>query len=93
MIRFVFSWNINADEEARYFEFIVRDFAPKLQRARLQLTEAWLTLYGEGPQIIMPGVAPSRDALDQLLRSAEWRELVQKLKQHVTDYRLHIIED
>ncbi len=93
MLRFVLSWNIIADEEAAYFEFIVRDFAPKLSQAGIRLTEAWLTVYGEGPQIIMPGVAPSREAFDRLLQSQEWQALTQKLTRLVTDYRLRVLEE
>ncbi|MFN3705873.1 MAG: hypothetical protein ACK4WM_07760 [Thermoflexales bacterium] len=93
MVRFVLSWNIIAEEESAYFEFIVRDFVPRLGQAGVRLNEAWLTLYGEGPQIIMSGVAPDRESFERLLQSREWQALTQKLKQLVTDYQLRILDD
>jgi len=92
MVRLVFSWNIKTDEEAEYFEFIVQEFAPKIMKMGIRLTEAWYTTYGEGPQIIMPGVAMDRDSLQTALDSDEWHELVEKLGGFVTDYRCRITD-
>ncbi len=92
MVRLVFSWNIKTDEEAAYFEFIVQEFAPKIMKMGVRLTEAWYTTYGEGPQIIMPGVAADRDTLRQALESDEWLELVEKLNGFVTDYQCRILD-
>lgn len=92
MVRLVFSWNIKTDEEAAYFEFIVQEFAPKIMKMGVRLTEAWYTTYGEGPQIIMPGVAAERDVLRQALESDEWLELVEKLNGFVTDYQCRFLD-
>lgn len=91
MVKLVFSWNIKTDEEAAYFEFIVQEFAPKIMKMGIRLTEAWYTTYGEGPQIIMPGVAADRESLQQALESDEWLELVEKLNTFVTDYQCRVM--
>ena len=92
MVRLVFSWNIRTDEEAAYFEFIVQEFAPKIMKMGVRLTEAWYTTYGEGPQIIMPGVAIDSDSLREALNSDEWLDLVEKLGNFVTDYQCKVLE-
>ncbi len=92
MVRLVFSWNVRPNEEQAYYEFILQEFAPKIAAMGIQITEAWLTVYGEGPQIIMPGIAPNRDALMAALESEEWKELEAHLKKFVTDYRLRILD-
>jgi hypothetical protein len=51
------SWDIKSGREQPYFEFVVREFAPGLMRLGLQPTEAWYTVYGEGPQILTGAVA------------------------------------
>lgn len=91
MVRLIFSWNIKSDEEPAYFEFIVQEFAPKLIKMGIRPTEAWYTVYGEGPQIIMPAVAADRESLQRVLESEEWLELVNKLKNFVTDYQCRIL--
>ena len=92
MVRLVFSWNIKTDEEAAYFEFIVQEFAPKIMKMGVRLTEAWYTTYGEGPQIIMPGVAADGESLQTALESTEWQELVEKLNGFVTDYKCRMLD-
>jgi hypothetical protein len=92
MVRLVFSWNIKTDEETAYFEFIVQEFAPKIMKMGIRLTEAWYTTYGEGPQIIMPGVAADVEALQTALNSDEWIELVEKLNNFVTDYQCRMLD-
>jgi hypothetical protein len=92
MVRLVFSWNIKTDEEAAYFEFIVQEFAPKIMKMGIRLTEAWYTTYGEGPQIIMPGIAADSESLQTALNSDEWLELVEKLGGFVTDYQCRVLD-
>lgn len=92
MVRLVFSWNIKSDAETAYFEFIVQEFAPKIIKMGIRPTEAWYTVYGEGPQIIMPAVAADRESLQQVLRSDEWLELVERLNNFVTDYQCRILD-
>jgi len=91
MVRLVFSWNIKSDAEPSYFEFIVQEFAPKMIKMGIRPTEVWYTVYGEGPQIIMPAIAADHESLQQVLSSEEWLELVDRLNTFVTDYQLRIL--
>jgi hypothetical protein len=91
MVKLVFSWNIKGEEEPAYFEFIVQEFAPKIARMGIRLTEAWYTMWGSGPQIIMPGLAEDRITLNTAIESSEWLELVEKLGTFVSDYKLRVL--
>ena len=91
MMKLLMSWDIKTGREQPYFEFIVREFAPKLMRLGLQPTEAWYTVYGAGPQIIMPGIATDRLSLDTAMQSEEWQSLTARLQNFVTDYRCRIL--
>jgi len=91
MVKLVMSWNIKSDEEPAYFEFVVQEFAPRILKLGVRPTEAWYTVYGQGPQIITVGEAVDRAALDQALSSPEWAELMEKLRGFVTDYKQRIV--
>ena len=91
MVKLIMSWNIKTDEEPSYFEFMVQEFAPRIMKLGLRPTEAWYTVYGEGPQIIMVGEAPDRETLNRALESDDWTELLEKLKAFVADYKQKII--
>ena len=87
MVKLVMSWNIKTQEEPAYFEFVVQEFAPRIMKLGIRPTEAWYTVYGEGPQIITVGEATDRETLDRALSSDDWSELMKKLDGFVTDYK------
>ena len=91
MVKLVMSWNIKSDEEPAYFEFVVQEFAPRIMKMGIRPTEAWYTVYGEGPQIITVGEANDRETLDGVLGSEDWTELMKKLDGFVTDYKQKVV--
>jgi hypothetical protein len=48
-------------------------------------------MWGSGPQIIMPGLAEDRSTLNNAIESSEWLELVEKLGNFVSDYKLRVL--
>jgi hypothetical protein len=91
MVKLIMSWNIKTDEEPAYFEFMVQEFAPRIMKLGMRPTEAWYTVYGEGPQIITVVEAPDRDTVVKAHASDEWSELLEKLNAFVTDYKQKIV--
>jgi hypothetical protein len=91
MVKLLMSWDIRPGQESEYFEFIVREFAPGIMRLGIQPTEAWYTVYGDGPQILTGGVAEDLQTMQQILAGDEWKELQDKLMGYVTDYRQKIV--
>ena len=57
----------------------------------LQPSEAWYTVYGEGPQILTGSVAADTQTIRNILGTGEWQELMDKLNEYVTDYHQKII--
>jgi hypothetical protein len=45
------TWDISPEREQEYFEFVIGEFVPGVQRIGLQPFEAWATIYGNHPQI------------------------------------------
>ena len=91
MIKLLMSWDIKPGMDAEYFEFIVREFAPGITHLGLQPTEAWFTIYGEGPQVVAGGIAESYQTMQGILNSGEWQALHDRLSEYVDDYRHKIV--
>jgi hypothetical protein len=70
----------------------VGEFGPGMAEAGLQLTDAWFTIYGEGPQVLAGGVADSLEGLREILTSEEWQQLEAKLLTMVDNYQRRIVE-
>ncbi len=91
MMKLLMSWDIKAGREQPYFEFIVREFAPKLMKLGLQPTEAWYTVYGDGPQILTGGVTSDASTMNQILESEDWQSLRGQLLNYVTNYSQKVV--
>ena len=91
MFKLLMSWDIKPGQEAAYFEFAVQELAPAMQKIDLHLGEAWYTVYGEGPQILIVGVASDLESMKQILQSDEWLSLHEKLLQFVDNYSHKIV--
>jgi len=85
------SWDMRTGKEQTYFEFAMQTFAPSMMKMGWQLTEAWYTLYGEGPQIMTAGVTDSVDEMRDILDSSEWTDLKDRLLEYVTNFRYKVI--
>lgn len=92
MIKLLATWNINPGKENEYFDFTVREFAPGVMKLGLRPSEAWYTVYGESPQILMGLVTDDMDAMAEALKSPEWETLHGKLMEFVSDYQQKIVK-
>lgn len=92
-MKLLMQWDIRAGRDSQYLEFIVRDFVPAVARMGLQIVDAWYTLHGDVPQILVAGVAPDEEALRKILVSQEWQELLKNLSEHVSNFQKKIVPD
>jgi hypothetical protein len=90
-VKLLLTWDIIPGREQEYFEFVVREFIPKLQQLGLQPNDAWFTMYGNQPQITAEVQATSLASMQQVLKSEEWVSLVNRLLDYVENYNSKIV--
>lgn len=90
-VKLLMSWDIRPGQEQTYFEFAMQTFAPALMKMGWQPTEAWYTLYGDGPQITTAGITDSVSKMREILDSEEWEDLKGQLLQYVTNFEYKVI--
>lgn len=91
-VKLILTWDILPEKDQEYFEFVVREFLPGVQRLGFDLSDAWATVYGSRPQILVGAVLPSISKARQVLRSAEWKTLNSQLKDYVHNYDQKVVE-
>lgn|SRR5512143_2031128 len=91
-VKLIMTWDIAPERDQEYFEFVVREFIPGVQRLGLELKDAWATVYGDRPQILVGAVMPSAAKARQVLRSPEWKNLYAQLQEYVINYSEKIVE-
>jgi hypothetical protein len=90
-VKIIMTWDIIPEHEQEYFEFVIRDFIPGVQRLGCELSDAWATVYGEQPQILVGAIVPSLNRARQMISSHEWNDLNLKLSEFVQNYEQKIV--
>lgn len=89
-VKVIMTWDIVQGREQEYFEFVVRSFMPGVQKLGMALSDAWVTIYGDHPQILVGAVVPGLDKAREIISSEEWQHLNRQLQDYVTNYNLKV---
>ena len=91
-IKLLMTWDILPGREQEYFEFVVREFIPGLQKLGLEPSDAWYTMYGDRPQIVVAAQMETLQGVEQLLASPDWRDLINRLMDYVENFSHKVVE-
>ncbi len=91
-VKLLMTWDILPGREQEYFEFVVRDFIPGVQRMGMEPSDAWFTMYGSQPQILAAMQMSSITSLQRVLDSSEWKDLTQRLMDYVDNYEYKVVQ-
>lgn len=89
--KLIMTWDINPEFEQEYFQFVVREFLPEVQKLGFNLSDAWVTVYGDQPQILVSAVLPDNHKISKIINSEKWVTLMDKLLNFVTDFQQKIV--
>ena len=84
-------WDIRAETESEYFEFLVHEFIPGLNQLGIMDIQVWYTQYGDCEKKLASGITPSIEKMRDALNSDEWENLINKLQQFVENFSKKII--
>ncbi len=90
-VKILMTWDISQDNEQEYFEFVISEMIPGVQRLGFQPLDAWATLYGDYPQIQVGMIAADAETAQQMLDSDEWAILREKLFGFIDNFSYKII--
>lgn len=86
------TWDILPGREQEYFEFVVREWIPRMSKLGLQPNDAWYTYYGQQPQIMATALMNTLPELEKVLVSEDWNGLTQELLEYVEDFNYKIVK-
>ena len=90
--KLLLSWDILPGREQEYFEFVVREFIPGIQTLGLEPSDAWLTVYGDQPQILTGVKVNSLSSLNNIISSQEWDSMITKLLDYVENLEIKTVK-
>ena len=91
MVKLLMSWDIIANKEKEFMDFLIQDFTPTIQKLGITPTDAWLTVYGEGPQVLAGGVVQDMETMEALLHDEAWIQLEERLQEYVLNYSRKVV--
>jgi len=92
-VKLLMTWDIRLGREQEYFEFVVREFIPQIQRLGLEPADAWYTVYGDHPQIMVSAKSETLTFLKQVMHSSEWESMINKLLDFVENFHQKTVID
>lgn len=90
-VKLLMTWDILPGKEQDYFEFVIREWVPGIQRLGLQPTDAWFTYYGNRPQILAAAVTDDLPKVRSVLHSSSWDDLTDQLLDYVENFDYKIV--
>jgi len=90
-IKLIMTWDITPENEQDYFEFVISEFIPGVQRLGLEPIEAWATIYGDQPQIQVGMLASDLTLAKRALHSATWQDIQVKLFNFVKNFSYKLV--
>jgi hypothetical protein len=90
-VKLVMTWDIQDGKEREYIEFAVGEFGPGLTRLGMRITDAWYTQAGAGPQVIVGGLIGSAEAARNLMATADFMRLRERLFEYIEDFQWRIV--
>ncbi len=89
--KLIMRWDVQPETESEYFEFLVHELIPAMNKLGLNDIQVWYTAYGECEQKLAEGTAESNEIMTRALRSNEWHQLVDKLESFVVNFSQKVI--
>jgi hypothetical protein len=90
-LKLILTWDITPEHEQEYFEFVIREYIPGIQRLGCELSDAWATVFGVKPQIMVGLILPNANKARLLLRSDEWLSLTNRLQDFIQNFSMKVI--
>ncbi len=90
-VKLLLTWDILPGREQEYFEFVVRDFIPGVQKMGMEPSDAWFTVFGDQPQIMVAMQSASMDNMEKILKSPDWDALKTQLLDYIEDFKYKIV--
>lgn len=90
-VKVLMTWDIASERDQEYFEFVIGEFIPGVQRLGLQPAEAWATVYGSYPQIQVGLLAADITQARQILGSSDWVMLQDRLSNYIKNFSCKVV--
>ncbi len=85
------AWDMEHEPDRSYYEFFLGRFLPRMNTLGFELSEAWATVYGDGPQVQLCALLPDELEAERRMAQPEWQQLLDELEQFVGNVAVKLV--
>lgn len=89
--RILLTYNISPGHHKAYYQYMLGEFVPIMQRLQLQMLSAWHVYGNNHPQRQVEFVCTSRELLREALNNPEFQQAEDRLQSYTTAYSRKIV--
>lgn len=89
--KLIMRWDIRPETDSEYFEFLVHEFIPGLNKLGITEIQVWYTQFGDCEQKLASGITQSLDEMKKAMNSDEWQMLTAKLDGYVNNFSQKVV--
>ena len=90
-LKLIMTWDIAQEQEQEYFDFLIRQFLPSMNQLGFELNDAWATVYGDRPQVMVCALLPDELEAERRMAQKKWRVLMDKLQDYVENFEMKLV--
>jgi len=90
-VKLLITYDPDPGQQEDYFQYVLGEFVPSMQRLGLPMSEVWHTAYGDYPLRLAAFVAPDWTAMQEILDTATFQDLERRLQQYVSNYERRVV--
>ena len=90
-VKVLITWNVKPGREQEYFGYVVGEYLPEVNRMGLDVTDAWVTVYGDHPQVLIGALMPDLPSAQRLIHSSDRLDLSDRMQDFVRDFKLKLV--
>lgn len=87
----ILKYNIKPGTLDGYYQYVMQEFVPALQRRKVYMQHAYEVVYGEYPQRHIEFVVEHLSTLRELLEDPEWEHMEDRLQNYAENYTRQVI--
>lgn len=89
--KLIMTWDITPGKEQEYFDFLIHTYVPRMNQLGFELTDAWATIYGDEPQVMVIAVLPDELEAERRMSQNDWHVLIDQLEEFVDNLEMKLV--
>lgn|GEM_PF-117349 len=89
--RMILSYDIHPEKYERYYNYVLSEFVPGMQKMGLQMIFAWQIIYGRYPARQIDFICYDYHTLTTVLSSETFKQAEERLKSYTINYKRKVV--